>query len=648
MSGDGAFNWADGLQHINKLLLEELFDHKKVISVNENFDRTLVERINLEVLTKVVPPFSERVNGYLQDQIKALKDQVAESRDDYERLNKEKVQQEADIESANRNFRLMQETRHEELVRIDEEAEQRKQEEEDTRQSLQKQITKLKQDLLEARRTTGTREGYVDDLHNAYEALQQEIGTTKTELEKVQNELQEARDETRETIENIKDERLGVGETKMQLDKAREELEAHRKRQESLEARTRELEALRTAAEGNAQRLQDLAQQRQRDIDSLQEALKAARGNLEDDEHQQTEYLKKLEQQITEHLKFLKEKVGELREVLGDESKKLDDFFNKAPDQLEAIIRRLRDAREGGEGHADDETSRKLTQDLERLASEKSYSSFTGPSSSGESFPTNDLHAGTKERAKKAERLEAEVKRLTDQLAQSGERHRELVDDFTGQYREMIRHGEIVGAELDQQIRASQESLDQYRERLGRLNREMERNPGDAEAARNRRRVVGMQGEIDRINSIIRTLTDEKTFFDDAVRQLEGARRRAGVAAAPAEPPQPEEGGGGGGGTFWLTAIASLAWNLAQTLLRVVFRGRLNLVLYVGAFLSMTTAALAFGLELASWRYANSPTRRGLYANSVDASTICLKLPTLEVFTSFFAALMAGRWKLVV
>ncbi|KAF3061391.1 hypothetical protein GL218_02892 [Daldinia childiae] len=242
---------------------------------------------------------------------------------------------------------------------------------------------------------------------------------------------------------------------------------------------------------------------------------------------------------------------------------------------------------------------------------------------------------------------------------------------------------------FEKELAVNHTMRDQYAERLARMNEDINRNPLAPETALARRRVAGVEREIERMNGIIDTITKEATWFEDVMPEFavgaqhaRDVRTAAGQVAAAttaaAEAAQAEAAAAAAAATARAEAESAVLRAQAQAAVaraeaetatatqnRVIaetrramwrdgwqglrglfWRDRWNVVAIANLWVMflMVLLMLAHAREMAIWKSANAPLQRAFYVNTVDQSALCFRRPSWALLWEFIIALFTGQF----
>ncbi|KAI1379018.1 hypothetical protein F4677DRAFT_442743 [Hypoxylon crocopeplum] len=234
-------------------------------------------------------------------------------------------------------------------------------------------------------------------------------------------------------------------------------------------------------------------------------------------------------------------------------------------------------------------------------------------------------------------------------LAAANKSRDELADYFTGLYQDLFDRTREVQANMEAQAKINQATHDQYVERLRQMNEDIGKHPSSAESALNRRRAVGLEKEIERMNGIIQTLTQEGEWFRDVINSFKEGKTKAEQAGVP--PPEGVPGPGPGhhgqgqgqgqgqqDGGMW-NIVAGVNWGAWADDPR-----NIATIANLAGLAVMTATVIATGREYGAYMHANSGVKRGLFISTLEKGAICFRMPTWELFWEFIVAAFAGRW----
>ncbi|KAI2467858.1 hypothetical protein F4781DRAFT_295739 [Annulohypoxylon bovei var. microspora] len=177
------------------------------------------------------------------------------------------------------------------------------------------------------------------------------------------------------------------------------------------------------------------------------------------------------------------------------------------------------------------------------------------------------------------------------------------------------------------------------------MNDEIKKNPRSAESNLIRKRVAGVEREIERMTGIIKALTEEEAWFQDTIERFRegGAKTEAAIAQATADAETArqrlaevlaQQGGG-------QEPPAAPAQPAPEGIIGVV--GAKNVVaMNLVVFLIMLAMTLATGREYSLMRWANQPVRRAYFVNTMDKVAISLRVPSYELLWEFVAVVALG------
>ncbi|KAI1417285.1 hypothetical protein F5Y13DRAFT_152405 [Hypoxylon sp. FL1857] len=183
------------------------------------------------------------------------------------------------------------------------------------------------------------------------------------------------------------------------------------------------------------------------------------------------------------------------------------------------------------------------------------------------------------------------------------------------------------------------------------MNDNIKKSPQSPEAALSKRRIQGVEKEVERMNGIIGALQAENEWFVDVNRQLEiGIRKAAQVAEeAAAEATTAAERaeeilqGALKGASTALKGIAPGFPGAVRTVVQAL-KGRC-LWPNIFMFLMLLLAFIATSREYGALHAANHPARRAIYLNSLDKTSLCFQVPSYEFFWEFLVFLGVGVWR---
>lgn len=492
------------------------------------------------------------------------------------------------------------------------------------------------QDEIEA----ATKDEVIDDLEDEVIELKKQnhqlmetLTAARDELEglqKQQKDAEEVRNKAEERIKTLEKE-ASEGRDKAAADankfkKERDELQGQlKKANDKNEDNVKEVRRLKSLEE-NVKTLQKRERELQSELKLKAQEMRRAEEKVKRVEQEsatksktQTDELSSQVKQCEKERSELEKRIKELTRQLEQERKEHDEALGNNPsdDELKELRMRLRQAEEFlREEHA---ARHWLEATIEKLET-----------------------AAMDERIEAEARIKALATDFEDRLAKSNASRDDLAEYFKELFGNVLERSREVQADLETHTKLSQVTRDAYLDRIYQMNEQVKRNPSGADANVTRRRVIGVEKEVQRMNGIIDALGAENDWFRDVNQRFaEGQERLVKVAEeAAAEAATARE----------KLAAAEAAAAAAQAGPAATDAGSVIandgiMWLNILAFVVMSGMLIAYGREFGAIKTVNQPSKRAIYVNSMDKKYFCLKLPTYEFMWEFVIFLIAGAWR---
>ncbi|OTA82266.1 hypothetical protein M434DRAFT_37195 [Hypoxylon sp. CO27-5] len=528
------------------------------------------------------------------------------------------------------------------------------------------QIVRLSEELqVERRSRTASLRSTKSSAASSRElgGLHDEIESARKDemIDDLEDEVVELKKQNRDLMDNVSKARNESVELQKQQ-KAAEE--ARRKVEERVKILEREASKGRDQAAGDANKFK-------KERDELRGQLKKANDKNDDNvkeirrlkqSEEKIETLQKRERELQSELKLRAQEIKRAEEKVKRAEQEASSKSNTQSNELNSQIQQCERERSDLEKRVEE-----LTRQLERERNEHDAALGNNPSDHELRELRHRLRQAEDDlREERAARLrlevtirrlettaaeqrseaEAKVKALTadfeNRLAKSNTSRDDLAEYFKELFGNLLEHSREVQADLETHTKLSRATRDSYLDRISQMSEQVKSSPGGPEANLTRRRLIGVEKEVERMNGIIDALTAENDWFRDVNHRFsEGQQRLVQIAEeAKAEAATANEQLTAAQAAAAAAAKAPASATIIQNPItsdRAIWFNILTCVVLSGIF-------VAIGREYGAIKAVNQPAKRAIYINSVDRH-FCFKIPTYEFMWEFVLFALAGVWK---
>ncbi|KAI0886027.1 uncharacterized protein GGS22DRAFT_199445 [Annulohypoxylon maeteangense] len=477
----------------------------------------------------------------------------------------------------------------------------------------------------------------IDELTSENDALRMQVSHLETELTDTQNKIKALEGDLKNSrdAKDRSDQRVRELENKAKekVDQSAGDLEKLKKERDELEVSLKRAHATNTENEKEIARLKEV-EQNERDLRKRERELQSI--------------LKVRNKELTraeEELRKLEEDIASGKISNGDDVAKCEKEKAELKDQLDKVDAELQSLRKDyddllGRVPSDNDELRRL-RDLLKQANKELEEALAETKRIRERL-NERIDELTEENKNIQARLDKLVKEYNDHVNNTEHAGDDMLDYYDNLFSSLQEHVREVKQNFITEIRVNRGTRDQYLERLTRMNEDIAKNPGTADATR--KRAMGIQREIDRMSGIIKTLQMEISWFEGTLKQIQDVRDKRAEAAdqafADAE-----------------AARLRLAEVLAERppvdlgVLGQLTQNRFLLYTNILAFLVFVILSIAAGREFGLLRWGNQQVRRAHFVNTVERLGITLRIPSYELFWECLVILLSGgfaKWAMLI
>ncbi|KAI2620524.1 hypothetical protein GGR54DRAFT_103373 [Hypoxylon sp. NC1633] len=577
-----------------------------------------------------------------------------ELEDNYNKLEKQIKDLETQLKKAQKDI-----AHHEQVKRHDDQ---------DINKYL-KQIDDRKNELRSAKME-------ISGLHAKVETLQDQKTADDTlivELTKQTDQLRKELDKVKALLETAKNRASSVGtvstEISSQIGPNLQDELANAAHVENLEEQVDTLtERVRELEEESGKTGGDSAKYK-KERDEVQKQLKKAAAKLDENAKEirrlmpferSTEKLQKIERElhsqlkakagdlkrVEEELKQLKKKADKADELsaAGNKCEKEKAALQTTIDDLTSKLDQARKDRDDGGKQPLDDKIKQLRKELD-----KAQDDLREAREAREKLEARirELEARRPTGGDDAEDHEAKIKALRDdyeaRLARAEKTRGDLAEYFIVLLDDIVQHATQVRGDMQNATDINQAMIDQYSSRLEKEKENIRKNPNTTEAALNRRRVLGLEKEIERMREVIKVLKQESQWLHDTIQRFKDGEQRSQAVAVEAALSAATAGIDANTQTDTQTdtGVGPLPNPFAH---RERGFNSFFMLINILSVLFMLATSIAQGREYGAYKAANSAVRRGLFISKLEKGAICLRVPAWELLWEFIILLAGGTW----